>query len=723
MFKQILDLFKQFDIIPFALFIFSMNTEYRNVALLGRFGVDHRSRSGFAVSEAHNITHLRNDADLTQLVGDIYGFSERERFLAYIAGWFHDLIRSPSEDPAVKDDQASANESIRILQEACRRGITQITSEEQEAIAYAISNHGRYPEWFRDPKTRNIIPESLEDKMLLALFVADKMEANGVRVIARRSSFVAGDRLRSEKGDWRQFGFKPDQDEGFVVAIESLLRLSFINPEDIYPEVLQPLVHPLYEVQREFVVGVCRALDLNVSQLVELILHMKNGKQENILEARKIEAPREFRELARVIGEKSGITDAIIKSATDDQLHSAYETVMYFSEHYKDNLDQLILDWNPNYEMAKAWQKRMINYDEGTWLDDKKREFAVTRTLSEHTPHNESLMPLVMGSPNRTPSYTIANWGVQKIDEQTVVNLYRAEWAQGTKDQLALVSQAAEKAGLGNHPELLRQKTAQVISAILENHPTNGNLRILDVGAGPGLSTLAIWLTLPEEARSKVEMILLDPSSQSLDAAEQLIIEYGVNYQRIDGVDLDIPQHLFRPSVDVLTGVASIHHHSQIPFEIYHNVLKPGGFAIFADWHNSIWEHPARVYQFLQSFDWPNKQVGLKHWLETYPQAKSAISEPEVPAERQANIDITNFWLAYAEIVKQNGHLGSNAIWPLEGHRPVREYVKAMQQAGLRLDSDSISKLIRSGVINANPYQLLPDSSLLMLTIGQKPKK
>ena len=719
-------MFKHFDIIPSNhIFFHSMEfvgNNYRNVALLGRFGVDHRRRSGFVVSEAHSIPHLRNTTDLTQLVGDIYGFNSREKFLAYISGWFHDLVRSPSEDSKIKDDEASAHEALRILGEAERRGVIETSPEEQEAINFAITNHGKYPEWFNDPEKRNNPPEELRDKLWLALFVADKMEANGVRVIARRSSFVAGDRLKSEKGDWRQFGFEPDRDEGLVVAIESLLRLSFINPEGVYPEILQPLVHPLYEVQRDFVAGVCKALDLTVEKLAYLILDIKNEKRENILDVRKIEAPKVSHELARVIRERSGISDAIIESATDDQVHSAYETVMYFSEHYMNDLDKLVLNWFPQNEMSKAWKKEMIAYKSGIWLEDKKREFVLTRTLREHTPHDESLMPLIMGSPYRVPVYAYKKWNLKPIDEKKVVDLYQAEWARGTEAQLALVSQASEKAGLGDYPELLRKKTAEVVAEIIKHQPDGEVISILDVGTGPGISAQKIFEALPEALKPKTTLFLLDPSSSSLVVAKGLMEKNGINHQIIHDIDLNIGKYIKDGTIDIVTGVASIHHHSEIPFQIYDKVLKPGGFAIFADWHNSIWEYPVRVYEFLQRFDWSEKEKGLRNWLETYPSAVEKVAEPASHVDRKANEEITRFWLAYKIIVRQNGQLGPNAIWPLEGHRPVGEYLEGMRRAGFFMNSEQINRLIESGIIKANPDQLLPDSSLLMLTIGQKTK-
>ena len=696
------------------------NVELRNIALLGRYGVDYRRESGHDVSEAHNIPHLRNVADLTQLVADLYGYTDREKKLAYTSGWFHDTVRSPSEDPSVADDEASAKEAVKILYDADGRNVIKTTTEEREAISFAIKQHGHFPDLLADEKTRNANPRSLEEKLWLALFVADKMEANGVRVIARRSSFVAGDRLKSEKGDWRNFGFQPDRDENLVVAIESILRLTFVNPEEVYPESIQPLVHPLYEAQREFVLGICKASGLKLVDLAQMLLNNKTAEGKNILVARKIKAPANIGELVAIIASRGHITDKKIVATSDDVAASAHETVGYFSDHYRDDLDQLVEKWVPANKISQQWQKAMVEYNNGAWLKGKKEEFALARRVKENTKHDESLMPLRMGPAARVPFYAYPAWGLDPLNESQIVELYRAEWAMGNQNQLALVTQASEESGFGNYPKLLRQKNADVVAAILKDYQTTDGLRILDVGAGPGLSALAIYDALPDTVKAKTTILLLDPSAASLHAAEKLLKEHGVNFQIIHDVDLHIDKHVQPNSVDIVTGVASIHHHAQIPFDIYHQVLKPGGFAIFADWHNSIWEHPRRVYDFLQTFDWATKSEGLKEWREMYPAANVSVEEPINPADQQANRDIIKFWQGYANIVRQNGHLGPNAIWPLEGHRPVERYVKAMQDAGFALVSKGIKQLFERNVLESNPHQVLPDSRLLMVTVGQK---
>lgn len=339
--------------------------------------------------------------------------------------------------------------------------------------------------------------------------------------------------------------------------------------------------------------------------------------------------------------------------------------------------------------------------------------------------HDEKVMPMPMGSPARTPEYARSAWGLPlSIDEKEVVEMYSHEWKGGNEGQLALVSEAAKKAGFGDNPDLLRQKTAEVVRVVVEEcFSAKDELLILDIGAGPGRSAFTVWQKLPTAFQSKTRFLLLDPSRDSLEAAKKVMEENQVKYELICDPDIYADRHIREGSVDILLGVASIHHHSAIPFPLYHRLLKPGGFAVFGDWHNSIWENPFRVYQFLQAFDWPEKELGLKNWRESYPNI--AVSEPDEPADRQANEDITSFWLGYHQILRESGtgRLGPNSIWPLEGHRPVERYVEEMRKVGFALESPGIGKILERGVLASNPHQVLPDSRLLMVTVGEKARK
>lgn len=349
----------------------------RAIEYVGQASVYERKTRGLAVSEAHSASHLQNVADLSVFVGDIFNFSPQEKQLAYASGWLHDAVRSPSEDPSTRDEQASAQAAKRSLQELSIKGEFVTNEVERDAVGFAIEHHGSAPTWLQRSDIEQ--PRELQNKLWLALFIADKMEANGVRVIARRSSFVAGDRLRSPQGDWRTFGFIPDRDEGLVVAIESILRLAFINPESFYPTKLKPMIHPLYRAQREFVNGTLHSLRLSVDDISRLLLMTKNQDGKTILEARKIDAPADLEALTKFLMNKSGISNESIRAATNELADSSIETIRYFSVNYQSDLDTLVSNWNPQGKTARKWAKAISSYNKGEWLAKQKNKYHITK--------------------------------------------------------------------------------------------------------------------------------------------------------------------------------------------------------------------------------------------------------------------------------------------------------------------------------------------------------
>lgn len=334
---------------------------------------------GQEVSSAHNESNLRNTALLTQEVGRVYGFDTRTLQLAYIAASFHDIVRTPKEDGSKADEKASAKMAREQLEEFARTPSAggevffETTEDERSAVAFAIENHGKAPSRFIDPDKRNGDLESLEEKLHTALFVADKMTANGFDVMRRRSSFVAGERLRN--GDLKEFGFNPDiqEDRLLAVAAESALRLGFINPEEMYPDRLKKVVEPLYKIQREYVRGVYNALGLTNRQIAALLLgeepfarFRQNNESLSAGRADKYGIPQNIDDLTTVLNERTGITDDDITQTPISVRDAAIDAVEYFSSHYRTDLDELTLTWKPHNQVAKQWQlgmKELIQTD------------------------------------------------------------------------------------------------------------------------------------------------------------------------------------------------------------------------------------------------------------------------------------------------------------------------------------------------------------------------
>lgn len=327
--------------------------------------LDHQlAKEGIETGGVHSKTHLTIVADLSQLIGRLYQFNERELFLAYFASLFHDIIRSPAQDHNLNDEELSAKIAVSLSQQF------DLNDEEKKSLSYAIENHGRNPEWMLDDNTRNQPPKNLNEKLRFALFVADKIEQNGVRVIARRSAFIA-ERLEAT-GDLQSFGFTPGKDELLTLGLESIIRLTFINPQNIYPNKLQPLLDPLYKVHLDFTLGILKVVNLSVQQLAEILLNTKRPDGKSLLNIRKIEVTK--KELIKFIEKDGQINDQKIRQVSNQTREAAVEAAQYFSLNYKQNLDKMMKEWKPETKVGKDWHRQMVEYLDGTWFNLVEKE-------------------------------------------------------------------------------------------------------------------------------------------------------------------------------------------------------------------------------------------------------------------------------------------------------------------------------------------------------------
>lgn len=322
--------------------------------------------SGPDVSNTHDTSHAADVAYQTDLIAQVFQYTMRERQLLRFGAWLHDLKRSPSQDPNLDDRAVSAQKAVTFLTLQDLTGNFGNTANEREAVGQAIRNHGQYPARYKDVKTRNTSPESLEDKLTEALFEGDKMTQNGAWVIARGSASIAGERL-NKRGDLVEFGFRPKSpvykgDEPIVVILERAIRLTFINPQSIHPEILRPILDPLYQVQRDFLRGLCNYQGIDVEELAEKLLYTKRVDGKNLLSARGFFTEGNKEGLMKMLVKVGGITDMGIASASNDLADSAAEAVWHFSGRYQDRLDLVARDWNPQGTAARRWKKQMMEY-------------------------------------------------------------------------------------------------------------------------------------------------------------------------------------------------------------------------------------------------------------------------------------------------------------------------------------------------------------------------
>ena len=333
---------------------------------------------------------------------------------------------------------------------------------------------------------------------------------------------------------------------------------------------------------------------------------------------------------------------------------------------------------------------------------------------------DDTRLPIKLGSPLKVPHYAWSDWGIIYHNENEFEELvrmsengYEQEWMSTCEEGHKDISLASERAGLGDANEKLNEQNAQIVSKLVKYF--NNDVKILDLGAGVGATTVKIFEKLEDNKKERAFFLLIDPASKASQEAEAKLnkigLKIGKNFDIKIATDLDIPR-VIKEQQDIVTSVAAIHHHAYLtrPFENIYNIIEEKGFFITADWHNSMWEHPCRVYELLTELDWVSKESDLCNFKRIYPRAVRNCSKLK-KEDMIANEMIKNFWKEYCSVRKY----GKSNFMILEGHRPAEKYIDEMKKVGFKTGTDLIKKLILH-----NPYQILPNSSLLCLTIGQK---
>ena len=134
--------------------------------------------------------------------------------------------------------------------------------------------------------------------------------------------------------------------------------------------------------------------------------------------------------------------------------------------------------------------------------------------------------PLNLGSPLRTPHFAWPSWGIQYENDEEFKNLlslsesaYSHEWKETRQVSHEAINHAAKHAGLGGANELLNDCLAEAAARIIhESH--NNKFYILDVGAGSGATTHAIWKILSSNDRIRTQWLLLDPATAAMKEAQ-----------------------------------------------------------------------------------------------------------------------------------------------------------------------------------------------------------
>ncbi len=304
------------------------------------------------ISAAHNFGHVQRVAEYAPQIVLALGGTEKQAEIAKTAAFLHDFYRSPHED--VEDEIYSAEKAEPLLRKMGKFSESEIgkilsamkTYEVSKSILASEEKHGKV--------------FSGMDLVRFAVFAADKLEANGPYIMARRSQFVGGERLA--EGDIGEMRRKLNAEgnplaetltPGTAVLLESYIRLGKKNNPRLYPNWFRPVVDRLFEHQKAFYYSLLKAHGMYERDVALLLkkLRFPGIKPEEIDEWE----------------EHRPDSDKLVDAKTKTEAQAALEVAKHFSSPNAMKLDTAgaIARFKPKTRIAKKWHAGMLSYLKG----------------------------------------------------------------------------------------------------------------------------------------------------------------------------------------------------------------------------------------------------------------------------------------------------------------------------------------------------------------------
>lgn len=334
--------------------------------------------------------------------------------------------------------------------------------------------------------------------------------------------------------------------------------------------------------------------------------------------------------------------------------------------------------------------------------------------------------PLQPGNPARAPSDGWKNWfdyNQHDIEEIRTIGEedYLDEWKDQAQFGLDDIAIAAERVGIQNVNGRLNEyvgRAAALYASEGINH--RGEIRVLDIGALTGNTSLAFWENIPNHIRSRVRFTAIDLSRKGLEGKGGYIERLREAGARISEVhvnsDLAILPLLEEAGYDIVFEVAVRHQHGENlkPTQDRFRVTREGGILLAGDWHvYDMWKHPARLRTVLfPMFDFDGKEEIIENFLAAYPHANDELPTL-TPAQQRSNYEIARFWTEYAKVWESHKDPSRPRFRFIEGHRPAEDYLRDMREAGFTVDVPLMADYTHS-----NPFYIRPESTLNAVTFG-----
>lgn len=288
------------------------------------------------------------------------------------------------------------------------------------------------------------------------------------------------------------------------------------------------------------------------------------------------------------------------------------------------------------------------------------------------------------------PSFLL-HWGIganlisDPNARQAAINGYAVEWTETGPEHHAAVAEGARLSGLGDSNKLMNEMMADFIVSKLKHHEIP---RILDLGCGPGGSTIALLDNLPKRVRIMSFATLVDPAGTLFKARDD-IKNKGFKVVAIHKSLVEDWLHITDlGTVNIVLFGASLHH-MNVGFVLSELKKKlPGGALIgVAEWCHGLLKSPAHFRVLVSVLDNIIEPGILMRFDERFPMGprrRAEILDKEPKKEIAAIMSMAGgFWPNHAIACKKAGI--KPMFSPYEGHVQKDMWINAFKCFGFKL--------------------------------------
>ena len=190
--------------------------------------------------------------------------------------------------------------------------------------------------------------------------------------------------------------------------------------------------------------------------------------------------------------------------------------------------------------------------------------------------------------------------------QERALKAYAEEWTALSPKAISTLIGRAKATGKKPTPAIANEHNARMVAqeAIARLRKAK-SVTIVDLGCGGGGTIMPVINLIPQELRSKVQVILVDVMASGLKSTKQKLMRRGLSGKgQVVTVKANLAKLVesdklakFFGTADIVTSGAALHHVAAIEptFEGVKRLLKKGGSFTFWDWGHAAWRAPRLV--------------------------------------------------------------------------------------------------------------------------------